>query len=86
MDAPPQHENIEPFLSITHHLQCIGVRVPEIYCHDAETGFILLEDLGDKTFTTLLKAGENEFELYEKGIITQETAIIPEIKSRFGIL
>ena len=68
MDAPPEHENIKPFLSITRHLQRVGLRAPEIYCHDAETGFILLEDLGDKTFTMLLQAGGNESELYQRGI------------------
>jgi aminoglycoside/choline kinase family phosphotransferase len=68
MDAPPEHESIKPFLSITHHLQRIGLRTPEIYCHDTDTGFILLEDLGEKTFTVLLKAGANESELYQRAI------------------
>jgi aminoglycoside/choline kinase family phosphotransferase len=68
MDAPPAHEDIKPFLSITHHLRRVGLRVPEIYFHDTDTGFILLEDLGEKTFTTLLKTGANESDLYQKGI------------------
>ncbi len=69
MDAPPEHESIEPFLVIAHHLQQIGLRVPEIFSYDVRNGFILLEDLGDETFTAQLDSGGSAFLLYEKAII-----------------
>ena len=68
MDAPPEHENIQPFLNVTDHLQRLGLRVPQIFSHDTRNGFILLEDLGTETFTALLNAGEKEFPLYKKAI------------------
>ncbi len=68
MDAPPEHEPIDPFLKLTQHLKSIELRVPEILAFDARDGFILLEDLGDNTFTELIVSGENELLLYEKAL------------------
>ncbi len=68
MDAPPEHGNIQPFLTITNHLQRLGLRVPQIFFHDADNGFILLEYLGSDTFTALLNTGMKALPLYEKAI------------------
>ncbi len=68
MDAPPEHENIQPFLNVTDHLQRLGLRVPQIFSHDTRNGFIILEDLGTETFTALLNAGRQALPLYKKAI------------------
>lgn len=65
MDAPPDREPVGPFVKVTQHLQSIGARVPKICAGDPKNGFLLLEDLGDDTFTRLLCAGESEVKLYE---------------------
>ena len=64
MDAPPEHEDVGPFLRIAQILRALGLRAPEVLAADPEQGFLLLEDLGDRTFTRALAAGVPEDELY----------------------
>ena len=64
MDAPPPQEDVRPFLRIARHLKSLGYSAPSIYAEDEEAGLLLLEDLGDATFTRLLAAGADEGELY----------------------
>ncbi len=54
MDAPPQHENCQPFLHVAGILAEAGVHVPKILAHDLDQGFLLLSDLGDTTFLQAL--------------------------------
>ncbi len=68
MDAPPDHEDVRPFMALTAHLQRIQVRCPAIYHADPVAGFLLLEDLGDDTLTRLLEAGEDSSKLYREAI------------------
>ena len=65
MDAPPPKEDVRPFLKIARHLTSLGYSAPRILAEDDEAGLLLLEDLGDATFTRLLNAGEAELPLYE---------------------
>lgn len=65
MDAPPPHEDIRPFIQIGQKLLEAGFSAPTLYGHDAEAGFLLLEDLGDQTYTTLLGQGHDEDALYD---------------------
>ncbi|SDS44619.1 hypothetical protein SAMN05216271_1938 [Halopseudomonas sabulinigri] len=57
MDAPPAHENSEPFVRIAGLLQDAGVRVPRILACDLEQGFLLLEDMGSQTYLQSIQAG-----------------------------
>ena len=54
MDAPPEHENCGPFLKIAALLQDAGVHVPKVYAQDLEQGFLLLSDLGNTTYLSIL--------------------------------
>ncbi len=65
MDAPPPGEKPGDFVRITDYLQRLGARVPSIHAADPENGFVLLEDLGEQTFTRLLDAGESAEALYQ---------------------
>ena len=56
MDAPPDKEDIRPFVRIAKILTEAGLSAPEIIAQDEENGFLLLEDLGDDTFTKVLEA------------------------------
>jgi aminoglycoside/choline kinase family phosphotransferase len=65
MDAPPPWEDVRPFLSVTALLAHCGVSVPHIIAQDEVEGFLLLEDLGDLSFSRLLRAEpERESEIY----------------------
>ena len=47
MDAPPEKEDCQPFISAAQALSKLKVHTPEIIAHDLEHGFIVLEDLGN---------------------------------------
>jgi N-acetylmuramate 1-kinase len=64
MDAPPPREDVRPFLRVARHLASLGYSAPCVLADDAEAGLLLLEDLGDDTFTRLLARGESEDALY----------------------
>ena len=70
MDAPPDKEAVLPFISIANHLDEIGIRAPRILASNREQGFVLLEDMGDNTFTRLLARGDDESTLYTRAIDT----------------
>ncbi|MET0050131.1 MAG: phosphotransferase [Candidatus Thiodiazotropha sp.] len=46
MDAPPEKENVLPFVQVAKAFEAIGLNVPHIHAEDFEQGFLLLEDLG----------------------------------------
>lgn len=71
MDAPPQYEDIRPFVRIAEYLNTMQLHAPAIYAKDEVNGFLLLEDLGDERFTRILAKPENaarEKELYQLAI------------------
>jgi aminoglycoside/choline kinase family phosphotransferase len=47
-----------PFLNVHRYLQGIGVRVPRIYLDDHQRGFVVLEDLSDRTLEAALDGGD----------------------------
>jgi len=67
MDAPPPGR-VDPFITVTRHLQRLGARVPAIVAADRARGFLLLEDLGDRTFARVLAEGFDEFALYRLAV------------------
>lgn len=56
MDAPPDKEDIVPFVAVTEYLRRRGYTAPGILAIDLEDGFLLLDDFGDDKFTGLLEA------------------------------
>lgn len=50
MDAPPEKENSKPFVEIANVLFNAGLNVPKIHKADLKKGFLLLSDLGNKTY------------------------------------
>jgi N-acetylmuramate 1-kinase len=64
MDAPPPREDVRPFANLARHLRHLGLSAPEIMAEDNEAGLLLLEDLGDHTYTRLLGNGADEKALY----------------------
>ena len=50
MDSPPDKEDVRPWLHVRALLEAGGVRVPRVLAQDVERGFLLLEDLGSRTY------------------------------------
>ena len=55
MDAPPDREDSRPFVDIARRLVRIGLNAPVILNEDLEQGFLVLSDLGDTTYLSVLK-------------------------------
>ena len=50
MDAPPEKEDVRPFLNAAEALSTVDVNVPEVFHENVEQGFLLLEDFGDRIY------------------------------------
>ena len=50
MDAPPEKEDCRPFVRIARLLHDAGVHAPAVHAHDLGAGFLLLSDLGTRTY------------------------------------
>ena len=71
MDAPPEHEDIGPFLTIAGHLLDRGFMPPRPLAIDRTRGLLLLEDFGDDRVGPLLKREPHrEREIYESAVDT----------------
>ncbi len=60
MDAPPDHEDIRPWLDVDRRLCAAGLAAPEVYAHDEALGFIAMQDLGEATLLPLLDSDSVE--------------------------
>ena len=68
MDAPPPRENVQAFLQVARQLLDLGLSAPRPLRADEAAGLLLLEDLGDRTFTRALAEGADEAALYRLAI------------------
>jgi hypothetical protein len=68
MDAPPPHENVRAYHRVDRMLTGLGFSAPRAFAVDEEAGLMLLEDLGDRTFTRALAAGDDEATLYRLAV------------------
>jgi aminoglycoside/choline kinase family phosphotransferase len=50
MDAPPAQEDVQPWLDIGARLRRVGLHTPEVFASDLDQGFVLMEDLGTRTY------------------------------------
>lgn len=69
MDAPPEHEDVGPFLAIAGHLLDRGFAPPRPLGVDRAGGLLLLEDFGDDRVGPLLqREPERERAIYEAAV------------------
>ncbi len=54
MDAPPDREDCRPFVRVAGLLAEAGVHAPQIVASDVGQGFLLMSDLGDRTYADVL--------------------------------
>ena len=57
MDAPPDKEDCRPFVRIARMLAAARVHAPQVLGENLEQGFLLLSDLGTRTYLNELAAG-----------------------------
>ncbi len=68
-EASKDHAPTElPFLNVQRYLARIGVRVPRILLDAAKDGFLVIEDLTDRTLEQALKQGADRKKLYAEAI------------------
>jgi aminoglycoside/choline kinase family phosphotransferase len=71
MDAPPEHEDVGPFLGVAGHLLDRGFLPPRPLAVDREKGLLLLEDFGDDRVGPLLqREPQRERGIYESAVDT----------------
>lgn len=71
MDAPPPQEDVRPFIAVDGYLRSRQLSAPQIYAIDLEAGLLLLEDLGDQSFSRVLAENpEREEDLYAAAVET----------------
>ena len=69
MDAPPEQEDLTPFLAIAAHLGGLGLSAPEALAVDRDGGLLLLEDFGDRLVGPLLRGGgDGEAAIYRDAV------------------
>ncbi len=70
MDAPPEREDVRPYLTVSGLLESLGVHVPHIHESDIPRGLVLLEDLGSTQYLARLRAGGDPESLYGDALDT----------------
>ncbi|MCF6299042.1 MAG: phosphotransferase [Thiomicrorhabdus sp.] len=70
MDAPIEQEDCRPFIRISEQLSAMGLQVPKVLAQNLEQGFLLLSDLGNQTYLSVLdSASESEADrLYQSAL------------------
>lgn len=55
MDAPPSHEDCAPFIHVADIFGRSGINVTKILAQDLTQGFLLLSDLGNDTYLSIIE-------------------------------
>ena len=67
MDAPPANEDCRPYVEVAALLRNAGVHVPRIFAADLARGYLLISDLGTRTYASVLDAA-NADALYDDAL------------------
>ncbi|MFO7542942.1 MAG: phosphotransferase [Thiobacillus sp.] len=87
MDAPPAHEDCRPFVAVARLFADAGVHVPQVLAQDLEQGFLLLSDLGNTTYLSVLtEAASNPGLARELYLASNDALIRIQQASRPGVL
>jgi N-acetylmuramate 1-kinase len=68
MDAPPDKEDVGPYLRIADMLVSVGVNAPRVLERNVEAGFLLSSDLGTRTYLAELDKGADPERLYDDAL------------------
>jgi N-acetylmuramate 1-kinase len=64
MDAPPEREDSRPFVHVAKLLRDAGLNAPEILAGDLAQGFLLVTDLGTRSYLAALSEGHDVDRLF----------------------
>ena len=81
MDAPPQYEPLDAFIKVDLLLSAAGLNVPKILEQNIAEGFLLLNDLGAKTYLAELN-NETADSLYQEAthaLVQMQLASTPDV-------
>ena len=81
MDAPPQYEPLDAFIKVDLLLSAAGLNVPKILEQNIAEGFLLLNDLGTKTYLAELNT-ETADSLYQDAthaLVQMQLASTPDV-------
>jgi aminoglycoside/choline kinase family phosphotransferase len=68
MDAPPEKEDMRPYIRIAAMLADVGVNAPRVLFQDLERGFLLNTDLGSRTYLAELADRNKADALYDEAM------------------
>ncbi|MGE3626264.1 MAG: tRNA (adenosine(37)-N6)-threonylcarbamoyltransferase complex ATPase subunit type 1 TsaE [Hyphomicrobiales bacterium] len=57
-------EDVKPFVAVGEALRKVGLSAPELYAHDMNGGFLVIEDLGERVYGREIAAGADMGLLY----------------------
>lgn len=79
MDAPPEQEDSQPFVTIAKRWHSAGLPVPKVHAANLVDGFLLLEDLGCTPLQTLFTN-----DVITQTYHTQALELIADLQNRAG--
>ena len=81
MDAPPQHEPLDTFIKVDLLLSEAGLNVPKILEQNLAEGFLLLNDLGTKTYLAELnnKTADHLYKDATHALVLMQLASKPDV-------
>jgi len=81
MDAPPQHEPLDTFIKVDFLLSEAGLNVPKILEQNTAEGFLLLGDLGNKTYLSELsdKTANHLYQGATEALVKMQLASKPDV-------
>lgn len=85
MNAPPGRERLEPFVRVAQLLTGVGLSAPRLLGADIAAGWLLLEDLGDQTFSRVLARGGEDTEAALYGLAVDTLAALHQRVSPQGL-
>jgi aminoglycoside/choline kinase family phosphotransferase len=64
MDAPPEREDSRPFVHVARLLREAGLNAPDVLAQDLAQGFLLLTDLGTRSYLAAFREGADADRLF----------------------
>jgi aminoglycoside/choline kinase family phosphotransferase len=83
MDAPPEREDCRPYVEVARLFAAAGVHVPEVLAADLDNGYLLLSDLGTRTYLQALQDKRSAGALYDDAV---DALVRIQLASRPGVL
>lgn len=85
MDAPPDKEDLTPFIKVAQLFDTIGVNVPKLLAINEPLGFLLLSDLGDRLLLSELcsKNVDNYYKQAMRILFKLQTAPLKDVHLPF---